>query len=417
MTRVSFIMPTFNRARYIAESIETILSQMSIDDELVIVDDGSSDNIEAALAPYLDQLRYVRQDNAGKSVALNRGLALSSGQYVCICDDDDLMQPGCVDLLVKALESTGVDMVFGRYTRFQVDQDIRVDMGTGYWPDLSSGSVHRHILEDAFVMHNAALVRREAYSRLGPFDPEMLRSQDYEMFVRIALSCTIAHADSMIFMQRKHPGDRGPAAIVHGAGKSNEVWERFDRRIFERLRDLVPLDYFVSMYDSPDPALGRRAGLLQRACIFARHGLWADALGDCALAVSACESHPLHPLEIAICRRMTAGKHGFAGLLDAGSNAALRRLARNSRIGRAIVGELSRGLLWRLKSDEPDNRRAALRHLLHAPNAAALAARLLTANNGGDASRLREREPDILVTEDALRQWCEAIAAPAFNPA
>ncbi len=416
MTRISFIMPTFNRAAYIAESIETIVTQMGADDELVVIDDGSSEDVEAAMAPYLGQLRYVRQDNAGKSIALNRGLDLTSGQYVWICDDDDLLEPGCVDLLVTSIESTGADMVFGRYTRFHVDNGYRIDMGTGYWPDLSSGSAHRHILEDAFVMHNAALVRREVYTRLGPFDPEMLRSQDYEMFTRIAFSCAIKYVDRMVFLQRKHPGDRGPAAIVHGSGKSNEVWERFDRRIFERMRDLVSLDFFVSMFDSPDAALARRAGLLQRACILARHGLWADALSDCALATSACASHPLHPLEIDICRRMTAGKHGFAGLLGAGNAAAIRRLVRQSRNGRAILGEISRGLLWRLRSDDGDVRQAALCHLLRAPNPANLVAQILTPGKSDKVSHLREREPDTVVTQDALQQWRNAVVAPAFSP-
>jgi hypothetical protein len=267
------------------------------------------------------------------------------------------------------------------------------------------------------VMHNSALVQREAYARLGPFDPEMLRAQDYEMFARIALSCSIKYVDRIVFLQRRHPGDRGPAAIVHGAEKSNEVWERFDRRIFERLRDLVPLDFFVSMFDSPDAALSRRAGLLQRACILARHGLWADALGDCALAASACEGHPLHPLEIASCRRMTAGKHGFAGLLSADNAAALRRLTRQSRVGRAIGGEISRGLFWRLWSDDADARKEALRHLLHMPNAATLAARMLGAGKGGTVSQLREREPDLAVTKDAVQQWRNTVVAIAFSPA
>lgn len=415
MTRISFIMPTFNRAAYIAESIETVVAQMRGDDELVVVDDGSSDDIPAAIAPYLGHLRYVRQDNAGKSVALNRAVGLTSGQYVWICDDDDLLLPGCVDLLMTTMESTGADMVFGRYTRFHVEHGQQVDMGTGYWPDLSSGSPQRHILEDAFVMHNAALVRREVYDRLGPFDPEMLRSQDYEMFTRIALCCDIRYVDRMVFLQRKHPGDRGPAAIVHGAGKSNEVWERFDRRIFERLRDLVPLDFFVSMFDSPDAALAQRAGLLQRACILARHGLWADALSDCARAASACENHPLHPLEIATCRRMTAGKHGFAGLLEATSAAAIGSL-RQTRVGRAIAGEIARGLFWRLRSDDTDARKAALRHLLHIPNAATLAARMLRKGKGSTVPHLREREPDLAANKDALQHWRNAVAASALTP-
>jgi addiction module HigA family antidote len=101
MTRISFIMASFNRAGFIAESIESVLAQMSAEDELVVVDDGSTDDTCEAIRPYLDRLRYQRQENAGKSVALNRGLGMTSGRYVWICDDDDLLLPGCVELLVS----------------------------------------------------------------------------------------------------------------------------------------------------------------------------------------------------------------------------------------------------------------------------------------------------------------------------
>ncbi|MEL7517411.1 MAG: glycosyltransferase family 2 protein, partial [Pseudomonadota bacterium] len=204
MTRISFIMPTFNRADYIAQSLDAVLAQMSPDDELVVVDDGSFDGTEEAVKPYLGRLRYLRQDNAGKSVALNRAMEVTGGEYVWICDDDDLLRPGVVARMVSEIESAGVDMVFGRYTRFRIEDGARVEMGAGYWPDLGRGSVARHILEDAFVMHNASLVRRAAYDRLGPFDPRMLRSQDYEMFVRLALRATIRFVDTVVFDQRKH---------------------------------------------------------------------------------------------------------------------------------------------------------------------------------------------------------------------
>lgn len=415
--RISFLMPTYNRAGHIAESIESILCQIGPHDELLVIDDGSVDATQDVVKRYSDRLRYVRQENAGKSTALNHGLAVTSGQYVWICDDDDLLLPGAVELLHDAIEGSAFDMVVGKYSRFCIRNGEQADLGTGYWPRLETGSLARHMLEDMFAYHNASLVRRSAYERVGPFDPEMLRSQDFEMFVRLALTSSIAFVDELVFLQRVHSGDRGPAAIVHGVAKSGEVWQRFDRQIFERLRDLVPLDYFVSMYDSPDPGLARRAGLLQRACILARHGLWADALEDCVRAASAFAAQPLHELEIATCRRMTAGKHGFAGLLNADIAAGMRRLARESRMGRAILGEISRGLLWRLKSDDPDNRWMALRHLIHAPNAAALTSRMLGAGKGASASQLREREPDLRLTADALRQWCKPVASPAFSPA
>ncbi|MEC7399348.1 MAG: glycosyltransferase family 2 protein [Pseudomonadota bacterium] len=84
MKRISFIMPSFNRAGYIAESIESVHAQMQADDELLVVDDGSTDDTESAVAPYLDRLRYVRQDNAGKAAALNRAMGMTSGAYVWI---------------------------------------------------------------------------------------------------------------------------------------------------------------------------------------------------------------------------------------------------------------------------------------------------------------------------------------------
>lgn len=409
MTRISFIMPSFNRADYIAESIESVLAQMHRDDELVIVDDGSSDDTRGAVAPFFDRLRYVRQDNSGKSVALNRALAMTGGEYVWICDDDDLLLPGAVGALVEALETSGADMAFGCYTRFRIEDGRRIDMGTGYWPDLSTGSANRHILEDAFAMHNGSLVRRATYDRLGPFDPEMLRSQDYEMFVRIALSSSIVKVDRNIFLQRKHDGDRGPKAIAHKAGNSDAVWDNYDRKIFARIRDLVPEAFFTSLFEASDQALQRRAGLLQRACILARHGLWEAALADCALVAQVGGDAPLHPLEIAICRRMTAGKHGFAGMLDRENTAALRGVDRKGRVGRQIGAEIRRGLFWRLRNEAPKERAAALRALGNLPALASLVRNRLSRHEPLAAQDLRETAPDPATAQEALRAWRAAI--------
>lgn len=414
MTRISFIMPSYNRANYIAESIESVLAQMQADDELLVVDDGSSDDTEAAVAPYLDRLRYARQDNAGKSVALNRAMGMTSGAYVWICDDDDLLLPGAVDALVGAITRSGADMAFGRYTRFRMENGQRIDMGTGYWPDLSAGSVARHLFEDAFAMHNGSLVRRATYDRLGPFDTAMLRSQDYEMFVRIALSSSIVYVDRDIFLQRKHDGDRGPAAITHKAGKSDAMWVDFDRKIFARLRDLVPEAFFTSMFAGPDDTLRRRAGLLQRACILARHGLWDAALGDCERASAIASDTPLHPLEIAICRRMSAGKHGFAGMRATENAAALSALARTNRFGAAIAGEIYRGLFWRLRGEAPGDRAAALKVLAKPSALVSLLRRRLSRDERADArpadQSLRETVPDFATAQDALRAWRAVIA-------
>lgn len=413
MKRISFIMPSFNRAGYIAESIESVLAQMQADDELLVVDDGSTDDTESAVAPYLDRLRYVRQDNAGKAAALNRAMGMTSGTYVWICDDDDLLLPGAVDALVGAITQSGADMVFGQYTRFRMKGGKRIDLGTGYWPDFSSGSVNRHFLEDMSSHHNGSLVTRATYDRLGPFDTGMLRSQDYEMFVRIALSSSIVYVDRDVFLQRKHDGDRGPKAIKHKAGKTDAMWVNFDRKIFARLRDLVPQAFFTSMFAGPDDALRRRAGLLQRACILARHGWWDAALDDCEQASAIAADTPLHPLEIATCRRMSAGKHGFAEMLAKDTTATLRALGRKNPLGAAIVGQIHRGLFWRLRSEAPGDKTAALKVLAKPSALVSLLRRRLPRHDRAQSQpadqSLRETIPDFATAQDALREWRAAI--------
>jgi glycosyltransferase involved in cell wall biosynthesis len=359
MTRISFIMPTFNRAHFIGESLQAILTQMGEFDELLVVDDGSSDGTAEVVRAVGDRARYVRQDNAGKSVALNRALGLTDGEFVWICDDDDVLRPGAVDLLSKAIVETGVDFVFGRYTRFTESPDgSRTDLGTGYWPDLSAGTLVRHILEDAFVMQNAALVRRKCYDAVGPFDETMLRSLDYEMFVRLALACSGHYVDATIFDQRKHEGARGPAKALHAVANSYDVWLNYDRRIFQKVYETVPLAFFEAMFESDDRTFLRRAALLQRGCILARHDLWPEALGDFEAAAALAPHQPLTSAERTVCGRVLNGKHDLAGVSAQATGLQFRRLYQQGLNGKAVIKAILDGALWRLRSADPKTRSA-----------------------------------------------------------
>tara|TARA_A100001391_G_scaffold188957_2_gene159967 strand:+ start:42305 stop:43525 length:1221 start_codon:yes stop_codon:yes gene_type:complete len=360
VTRISFIMPTFNRAHFIAESIRSITSQMGADDELLVVDDGSTDDTPQVLQALGERFDHVRQDNAGKSVALNRALARTSGRYVWICDDDDILYPGAAELLLRRIERSHADLVFGRYTRFREVDGRTEEFGTGYWPDLSQGSLTRHILEDSFVMHNASLVRRSAFEAVGLFDETMLRSLDYEMFVRLATQVRCAFEDAIIFGQRKHEGDRGPNTVLHAADESDAVWKEFDRRIFVQLREREGIALFEAMYRADDPQAVRRAALLQRACIMARHDLWDEALDDFEQAAQASAA-PLSATERDICRRSVSGKHGFGGILETGPLARFRALRHGAAgTGVAIARAVLDGLMWRLHAPEAEPRRQAL---------------------------------------------------------
>ncbi len=355
--RISFLMPTYNRAEYIAEAIGSIASQMGGEDEIIVVDDGSRDATPSVLAGIGNAITHLRQDNAGKSVALNNAMAKASGQYIWICDDDDVLCPGAVAAMLDLIKTSGADFVFGRYGKFTHRGAARIDLGMAHWPDLHKGSSARHILEDAFVMHNATLACRSLYDRAGPFDPAMLRAQDYDMFVRVAMRGRAAFTDRTIFWQRKHEGARGPSHLLHAAGQSNTIWQDYDARIFNRVYQDVPLSFFEGMFASTDPALVQRAALLQRATVMARHDLWPHALSDWNTALEI-DGPPLTSTESEICRRAMAGKHGFAGALGADALDGLKALKQDSATGAAIVRQLTEGLVWRLR--DPDEGTRAL---------------------------------------------------------
>ncbi|TGX53494.1 glycosyltransferase family 2 protein [Sphingomonas gei] len=362
MTRISFLLPTFNRAAYIAESIHAVRAQMGPADELLVIDDGSTDDTPAIVAGIVG-VGYVRQDNAGKSVALNRGMARTDGEFVMICDDDDVLRPDTVAPLLATLETRNAGFAFGRYSRFTTDASGKWnDLGTGYWPDLGSGSLVRHILEDAFVMQNAALVRRSAYEKVGPFDETMLRSLDYEMFVRLALAVPAAYLDRYIFDQRKHEGARGPASALHAASASDQVWREWDRRIFGTLHARLPIQGYEGLLEGSEPLVLRRAALLQRACINARHDLWEGAVDDLEAAAAAAQGTPLTAVEVEIAGRILNGKHGFPGAFAPEILPRLKALATQREIGRQVVEAMIAGALWQLKSRVPGEA-AALRRL------------------------------------------------------
>ncbi|MGB3472829.1 MAG: glycosyltransferase [Erythrobacter sp.] len=360
---ISFLMPTFNRASYIAEALDSILCQIRETDEIIVIDDGSTDNTREILGSYNDRVSYHHQDNAGKSVALNAAMKMSRGTYIWIVDDDDIMLPGVVERLRTAISGDSRGVVFGNYRRFEIVGNVKRTMDRGYWPDLSQGSILRHLLEDHFIFHNAALVKREAYEAAGEFDTSLLRSQDYDMFIRLALITDFKYVDCCIFEQRKHLGQRGPAKIKHTESSSEKVWNQFDQAIFSKVRKIVPLAIYFDMFESADNSLVERAGLLQRACVMARHGLWSEALDDLECAVEIASSTHLSVTERRICASFLNGKYGFASTFEPATVRRLHAVFSGSPVGPQVHGSMANGLVWQLRKGTAERRREAWRFL------------------------------------------------------
>lgn len=356
VAQITALVPTFNRGELLAEALNGILQQKRAVSQIIVWDDGSTDNTLDIMAPFLKKegarIQYRRAENAGKSAALNQAMELAEGDYIWICDDDDIALPDATKKLADILDrKPEIGLVAGSHERFSVspDRGQHETSNAGYWPDLSTGSPLRHVLEDIFFFQNATLVRRECYDTVGPFSVDLARSIDYDMTVRLMTRYPAEIIPDTIFLQRKHDGERGPAWQRHAAKSSEDVWRDADKLVFERLRADIPLSLYEAMYEGANPEISTRAALLQRGAVYARRRDWETALEDFSEAASLQPDLALGHEECQIAIRAVAGKHGAQELFKKDIRQRLLHISKRSVAGKSLACAISRGAVWRLR--------------------------------------------------------------------
>ncbi len=186
MPAVSVIIPTYNRAPYIRDSIKSVLGQTCSDYEIIVVDDGSTDDTQIALLPWVDEgtIRYAYQDNQGVSTARNFGVRLAKGKYIAFLDSDDLFLPTKLEKQIAYLDANP-DKAFVQswYAKFD---DEGNDLG---YRDTSkiSGNVYPDILLDWSVLLAlpSVMVRTEVLNDVGGFDKTIHWAEDLDLWRRI----------------------------------------------------------------------------------------------------------------------------------------------------------------------------------------------------------------------------------------
>ena len=181
--RVSVITPTFNRAGFIEEAVASVLAQTVSDFEMLIVDDGSTDNTREVLEPYLEdgRVRYFYQENQGQSVARNRGLVESRGQYLCFIDSDNAWETDKLERQLTFMdEHPEVDVVYGDIiTIDEGSHEIGRDNMSRF-----SGQITGSLLRDNFVSINTSMVRRHCFDQMGGFNEKDRLAEDYDLWLR-----------------------------------------------------------------------------------------------------------------------------------------------------------------------------------------------------------------------------------------
>lgn len=351
--KVTAIIPTYNRAALVGETVSAVLAQNRQPDEVIVVNDGSDDATSEVLNSFGNRIRVLDKPNSGKADSLNAALGISSGSHVWIVDDDDLPRPDGLRTLCDLLERhPDAELAYGRHERFEIDPvtGIRSTKDTGYWDARPSEWFLIATLEDFFAHQPAMLVSRVLYDRAGPFNPGMHASEDYEMLVRLASAGIAVGTEAVIFDQRVHSGVRGQRGFRYAAAARDQKWIHYDQIFLTRVLEDFPLSAFLPRGTELTPRTERQA-LLQRGTIWMRHGLREQALEDFRQASGIHRDVDLTPAERSIVMRAMTGKYGCEDLPgDEASLRALRTLSREGKLAREIVNACARPLVWQTRA-------------------------------------------------------------------
>lgn len=199
MSLVSVIIPTYNRAKWLREAIESVRDQTFTDWELIVVDDGSSDNTAEVCGQYAF-CRYLWQENSGVSAARNAGMAAANGLLLAFLDNDDRWLPGKLERQVEFLEDRKDVVLTYTGLHWFDEQDGRI---RGSYNPPEELDAHK-ILHDWFVPNSSSVIRRSVISKVGLWDTRFALAQDRDYFLRLALQGAVGGMSDVLTEIRHH---------------------------------------------------------------------------------------------------------------------------------------------------------------------------------------------------------------------
>ena len=198
---VSVVIPTHDQARFLSVAIDSVLGQTIGDREVVVVDDGSTDDPAQVVARY-PQVRFIRQPNQGLAAARNTGLHHSLGRYLLFLDADDRLLPRAIESGLTCFDANPrAAFVSGTYRFVTADGAPISDSAR----DPVSDDHYLAFLRGNYVgMHATVLYRRQSLAAAGGFDTRLRACEDYDLYLRLSREYPVAVHDELVAEYRVH---------------------------------------------------------------------------------------------------------------------------------------------------------------------------------------------------------------------
>ncbi|MES1256095.1 MAG: glycosyltransferase [Acidobacteriota bacterium] len=202
---VSIVIPAYNCAPYLDDALTSVLGQSHAPHEVIVVDDGSTDDTQDVLRPFARQISLVRQENRGLSHARNRGLADATGRWVLFLDADDRLEPTALEALLSVSEADADHVIYG--DKYVISHEGAIESrvpgrdATGPIPSASRASFNGSPFEPG-----AAMLPRALINALGGFHQRYSPCEDRYTWIRAGSLVEFRYVPSVVLHYRQRPG-------------------------------------------------------------------------------------------------------------------------------------------------------------------------------------------------------------------
>jgi glycosyltransferase involved in cell wall biosynthesis len=202
---VSIVMASYNMGQYISQAIDSLLQQAWQNFEIIVVDDGSTDNTPDVMDAYKNnaKITYIRNANQGQTKAKNCGIKNSKGDFIAFCDADDLWAPHKLTVQMPLFKKASVGVVFSELSCIDADNNRYPQAAniTRY-----TGMVTNPLMKENFVPFGTAVIRKKCIDQNGMFDEEFRMGIDWDLWLRYSLDWEFAYTPEETYIYRVWAG-------------------------------------------------------------------------------------------------------------------------------------------------------------------------------------------------------------------
>ena len=206
---VSVIIPTYNKSQYLREAIKSVLNQTYKNIEVIVVDDGSTDNTKEIVESFNDsRIIYIFQENKGPAIARNTGIKKAQGEYIAFLDSDDLWLKEKLEKQVDFMEKNSEIGLLGTGC-YEVTDKGKI-IGKKIFP-IKNKILQKDLIKYNSFIQSSVMIRKEVFDKVGLYDKSFRESEDYELWLRIAENYKIANLAEPLVTKRYCKKSLSPA--------------------------------------------------------------------------------------------------------------------------------------------------------------------------------------------------------------